>query len=189
MAEIYDCVAALKNLLNVEYEFVIARKGCKIIIKLKFEKLHFIHLMGLQYIRDVRALDNKAAVVFDNLYNHKISESQINSSFNYQKIKDRIHFLCQLEKILDDNKTVFKYNDKQNAFSLIHADFLLENTVESRNVFVFLAQNPDGSYFCRSFFPQEKYDYSTGQAKWTLLSKKKILKQSKEEIVLYSRGD
>ncbi|MCH5289436.1 MAG: hypothetical protein J1E32_05955 [Treponema sp.] len=63
MAEIYDCVIALRKLLNVEYECTVARKGSVVTIRLGFEKRHFYHLMGLQYIRDVRQLDAKSAVI------------------------------------------------------------------------------------------------------------------------------
>lgn len=129
MAEIYDCVSALKNLLNVQYEF----------------------LLG------------------------------------HSRIRERVCFLRFLESIMDDNRTVFKYNKKENAFSLIQADFLLKNAMENRNIFVFLAKSDNDFYFCRSFFPESTIDYTKGHTSWTLLRKKKILKSSGEEIVLYDR--
>ena len=144
--------------------------------------------MGLQYIRDVRQLDAKSAVVFDNLCRRRIPEERVAASAQYPRISARVHFLRRLEEILDDNRTVFKYNTRQSAFSLISMDFLLKNTLEGRNVFVFLAKNPDGTYFCRSFFPQEVRDYSVGQTVWTLLRKKKLVKSTGAETILYSKG-
>ena len=154
MAEIYDCVSALKNLLNVQY--VLGRKSVNIFVKVCFEKLHFYHLMGLHYIKDVRQLDEKAAVVFDKLYNHEIKEEIIQSSMQYSRIRERVCFLRFLESIMDDNRTVFKYNKKENAFSLIQADFLLKNAVENRNIFLFLAKSDNDFYFCRSFSPNRR---------------------------------
>ena len=41
-------------------------------------------------------------------------------------------------------------------------------------LFLFLSNDEGDNYFCRSFFPEEKMDYSKNQASWTLLYKKKI---------------
>ena len=41
---------------------------------------------------------------------------------------------------------------------MIEADYLMENKMESRNLFL---SNDDGDkYICRSFFQEEKMDYS-----------------------------
>lgn len=89
---------------------------------------------------------------------------------------------------MDDNKTIFKYNPKIEAFSAIQADFLLKNEIQARNVFTFLSKDSaSGKYFCRSFFPQLDKDYSLGQTNWTLLYKKKIQKSTGTETVLYDR--
>ncbi len=45
-------------------------------------------------------------------------------------------------------------------YSMIEADYLMENKMESRNLFLFLSNDDGDNYFCRSFFPEEKMDYS-----------------------------
>ena len=56
------------------------------------------------------------------------------------------------------------------SLSLIHiSDYIMENNVESRNLFLFLSNDEGDNYFCRSFFPEEKMDYSKNQASWTCL--------------------
>lgn len=45
----------------------------------------------------------------------------------------------------------------------------------------------DDSYFCRSFFPEEKMDYTKNQASWTLLYKKKRNLIDGSEHILYDR--
>lgn len=93
-----------------------------------------------------------------------------------------------LEYILDDNRTVFKYNEhRTQSFSSIQAEFLLKNTIEQTNVFLFLDQNENGNYFCRSFFPEEKLDYTKGQTSWTLLCKRKTFIKENRTETLYSR--
>ena len=58
--------------------------------------------------------------------------------------------------MIDSNDTVFKYNKKANMYSMIEADYLMENNMESRNLFLFLSNDERDKYFCRSFFPEEK---------------------------------
>lgn len=94
----------------------------------------------------------------------------------------------QLESIFDDNKTVYRYNERLENFSLINAEYLLKNEILSKNVFAFLSKSENEKYFCRSFFPQERIDYSIGQTVWTLLYKKKIYKKTGEEVILFDRG-
>lgn len=81
----------------------------------------------------------------------------------------------------------FKYNQKANVYSLIDADYLMRNNMENRNLYLFLSHGMDEYYFCRSFFPEMKKDYTKNQASWTLLFKKKINLNTNEGIVLYDR--
>jgi hypothetical protein len=89
--------------------------------------------------------------------------------------------------MLDSNNTVFKYNQKANAYSLIDADYLMQNNMENRNLYLFLSHSMNELYFCRSFFPEGKLDYTFNQTSWTLLFKKKIKHTTNEEIILYDR--
>ena len=113
--------------------------------------------------------------------------TEIESSDFYNKIQSRIHFLPLLEKILDSNDIVFKYNKKANVFSLIEADYLIKSKMKNRNLFLFLSHRAEDIYFCRSFFPEEKMDYTKNQASWTLLYKKKISLADGTETILYNK--
>ena len=72
-------------------------------------------------------------------------------------------------------------------YSMIEADYLMENKMESRNLFLFLSNDEGDKYFCRSFFPEEKMEYSKNQASWTLLYKKKTDLITGIETVLYNK--
>ena len=58
----------------------------------------------------------------------------------YNKIEQRVHFLPLLEQMIDSNDNVFKYNKKANMYSMIEADYLMENNVESRNCLLYTSR-------------------------------------------------
>ena len=158
---------------STEYEIVLGRKNVAVKLIITFDKKDCFHLMGLQYLTDRPELRRDRGKIFDEIQNGIIKRENIESSDFYHKIQDRVHFLPLLEKMLDSNDTVFKYNKKANVYSMIKADYLMKNHMEGKNLFLFLSNARDDSYFCRSFFPEEKMDYTKNQASWTLLYKKK----------------
>ncbi len=187
MADIYDCADCYFPLLDTRYHIILGRKGISTAINLNFNKNDCFHLMGLQYLDDRPELRRDRGIIFDEIYKRKIKKEHIETSHFYSQIRDRIHFFPFLESVLDSNDTIFKYNNKINTFSLIQAEYLLKNKLEDRNLFLFLSKSKEGDYFCRSFFPENKYDYSKNQASWTLLYKSKIKISTKEEQILYNR--
>lgn len=187
MRNIKDCVNAFLPLLNTEYEIVLGRKGVAITLRIAFNKKDCFHLMGLQYLIDRPELNRDRRKVFDGIVAGSITTEQVESSDFYGKIEDRINFLPLLEQLLDSNDTVFKYNQKANLYSVIDADYLMKNKLEERNLYLFLSQGKDEKYFCRSFFPEEKKDYTKNQALWTMLYKKKYNLSTGTGVVLYDR--
>ena len=187
MRSISDCISTFLLLLDTEYEIVLGRKGVAVTVRIVFDKKDCFHMMGLQYLKDRPELNRDRGKVFDEIVTGVITASKLETSDFYGKIEDRIHFLPLLEDILDSNDTVFKYNKKANMYSLIDADYLMKNNKENRNLFLFLSKRKDGTYFCRSFFPEDKKDYTRNQASWTLLYKKKINTKTGAEHVLYNR--
>lgn len=173
MRTVVDCVSSFIPLLSTEYEIVLGRKNVAVKLIITFDKKDCFHLMGLQYLTDRPELRRDRGKIFDEIQNGIIKRENIESSDFYHKIQDRVHFLPLLEKMLDSNDTVFKYNKKANVYSMIKADYLMKNHMEGKNLFLFLSNARDDSYFCRSFFPEEKMDYTKNQASWTLLYKKK----------------
>jgi len=186
LSELLDSVNSFEKLLDVEYEIIIARKGITQNIKVIFHKNHFFHLAGLHYLTDIQNLRGDREKIFNKIKSLEIDISEIEKSKFYKSIENRIKFLKNLENYFDSNETIFKYNESLNTFSLVKADYLLENAENNIKIFTFLSKNPDNNFFCRSFFPQEKQDYSFRQTKWTLLFKKKIHKSTNEEQVLYA---
>ena len=172
---------------STEYEIVLGRKNVAVKLIITFDKKDCFHLMGLQYLTDRPELRRDRGKIFDEIQNGIIKRENIESSDFYHKIQDRVHFLPLLEKMLDSNDTVFKYNKKANVYSMIKADYLMKNHMEGKNLFLFLSNARDDSYFCRSFFPEEKMNYTKHQASWTLLYKKKRNLIDGSEYILYDR--
>ena len=160
MRTVVDCVSSFIPLLSTEYEIVLGRKNVAVKLIITFDKKDCFHLMGLQYLTDRPELRRDRGKIFDEIQNGIIKRENIESSDFYHKIQDRVHFLPLLEKMLDSNDTVFKYNKKANVYSMIKADYLMKNHMEGKNLFLFLSNARDDSYFCRSFFPEEKMDYT-----------------------------
>ena len=172
---------------STEYEIVLGRKNVAVKLIITFDKKDCFHLMGLQYLTDRPELRRDIGKIFDEIQKGIIKKENIESSDFYHKIQDRVHFLPLLEKMLDSNDTIFKYNKKSNVYSMIEADYLMKNHMEGKNLFLFLSNARDDSYFCRSFFPEEKMDYTKNQASWTLLYKKKRNLIDESEHILYDR--
>ena len=187
MRTVLDCINAFIPLLSTEYELVLGRRGVAVTLRILFDKKDCFHLMGLQYLVDRPELSRDRGKVFDEIADGIITIKKIESSDFYKKIEQRVHFLPLLEQMIDSNDTVFKYNKKVNMYSMIEADYLMENKMESRNLFLFLSNDDGDKYFCRSFFPEEKMDYSKNQASWKLLYKKKIDLITGTETVLYNQ--
>ena len=187
MRNIKECVSTFLPLLNTEYEIVLGRKGVSVTLKIGFNKRDCFHLIGLQYLIDRPELNRDRKKVFDEIVAGNITTEQVETSDFYKKIEERVNFLPLLEQLLDSNNTVFKYNKKANVYSMIDADYLMKNRMEERKLYLFLAHGKDNKYFCRSFFPEEKKDYTKNQASWTMLYKKKCNLSTGKEIVLYDR--
>lgn len=188
MRNVYDCVEAFGRLLDKEYQLILGRKNKSVNLQIKFDKKECFHLMGLQYLTDRPELFHDRTKIFDAISGYQITKEQLESSDFYYKIADRINMLPELESIIDSNNTVFKYNRKINSYSVIKADYVMTNVIDTKNIYLFLAQHKEeGKYFCRSFFPESKMDYSKNQAIWTLLYKKKITLSTGKEEILYAR--
>ena len=187
MKNILDCVNAFEALLDTRYKLVLGRKGVAVSLCVEFDKKDCYHLVGLQYLKDRPELSRDRGKVFDEIISGKISLEKIESSVFYEHIRERIEYLPYLEELFDNNDTIFKYNQRTNSFSLIQADYLMKNRIHEKNIFIFLSENTEGKFFCRSFFSERVKDYTKNQISWKLLYKEKIKKSTSEIVVLYNK--
>lgn len=175
MDKLKNCTCAFEKLLGVQYRIIIGRKGKNTELCIRFSKLDFHHLMGLGKLKDLRISTQNRSLVFDEILAGKTTYRTISKSRYLHLIENRFQPLAQIESLLDQNRLIFRYNKKQNHFSLIEADYLLSTPFAGNDIYIFLAkQDSTGQYFCRSFFPKEQVDYTRGQAVYTMLYKEKI---------------
>lgn len=129
MHTIYDCVNFFCPLLDTEYHLILGRKRVTVELGICFDKKDCFHLMGLQYLTDMPNLSRNREKIFDEIREKKITQKQVEASDHYNKIAERIDLFPYLEDLLDSNDTIFKYNEKMNAFSMIQADYLMKNRI------------------------------------------------------------
>lgn len=188
MDRLQTCAKAFQNLLDAQYHMVLGRKGRTVELTLEFTPLDFHHLMGLGKLKDLKIAQQNREQVFLNVVSGLVSEKEVYKSQYIGQVENRFAPLSKIEELLDDNRLIFRYNEKQQPFSSIKADFLLSSPFSGNDIYIFIAEKAhSGLYFCRSFFPKESKDYTVGQPIYTLLYKEKITLSSGVKIVQYDR--
>ena len=188
MDKLFSCARTFENLLDVQYKIIIGRKGKAETLSILFSKWDFHHLMGLGKLKDLRIARKNRQQVFDDIISGRTTYQSLTASRYLPLIENRFAPLARLEALLDDNRLIFRYNAKQNVYSLIEADYLLTSPFEGNDVYIFVAQGEEqGSYYCRSFFPKKEKDYTRGQPAYTLLYKEKIKRSTGESVIQYDR--
>lgn len=190
MNNIKEAAEAFFHLTRFQYDFTIGRKGVKQEFRLDFDKADFHHLCGLHKLRDIPILQQgMRTVIFDKILAGELDDSLIEKSVFYDQMAMRIQPLKQLEGFLDNNDIIFRYNEKAQKYSLIQADYLLEQELQENIVYLFLGERvKGGNQMCRTLFPKSEKDYTIGQPKYTLLEKKKVEIESGETTLSYIRG-
>jgi hypothetical protein len=188
MDKIQECAKAFERLLDTQYHIVIGRKEKSIDLTVEFAPIDFHHLMGLGKLKDLRIATQNREQVFSYILNGTISDSVIHKSRYVSQIQNRFSPLAAIEQIFDDNRLIFRYNEKKYAYSSIQADYLLSTPYANNDIYIFLSRkDPLNMFFCRSFFPKENKDYTIGQPVYTLLYKEKITISTGEKEVQYDR--
>lgn len=141
MDSLQKCAKAFDQLTRYQYHFVIGRKGQTLKFTVSFDPSDFHHLAGLHKLKDnVRLQTGQRSAIFQDILDGKYPFEPIKHSAYFREMEQRLTPLSHLEKFMDSNEIIFRYNEKANRFSAIQADYLLQNDVEEIPVYVFLAQ-------------------------------------------------
>lgn len=184
-----ECAVAFSSLLPYEYRFTIGRKGNMCRFTIDFDTTDFHHLAGLHKLKDnVRFMTGKRSDIFNEVLTGTLTGALAEKSVFYPEMQPRLAPLTRLESFLDSNEIIFRFNEKINNFSLIKADYLLENLYKGNEVYLFVSQRSNSTnHVCRSFFPKKDKDYSVGQPRYTLLKKEKVNIKTNKVIIQYDR--
>ncbi len=187
---LHECALSFEKLLNIQYHFVLGRKGNLKEFYLSFDKSDFHHLAGLHKLKDINALQiGKRSDVFDAILSNNITTQDIQKSEFYKQMYFRLEPLSNIEVLLDDNQLIFRYNEKIRQYSVIKADYLLENQYLNQSVYLFLgARTTENDQMCRTLFPKDIIDYAQGQPQYTLLKKEKLNIETGEIEQQYDRS-
>ncbi|MBD5461904.1 MAG: hypothetical protein HDR24_02415 [Lachnospiraceae bacterium] len=181
------CASSFQKLTGYEYRFTLGRKGMLNKITLGFSDTDFHHLAGLHKLKDIHVARANRDIVFQRILNGDITYDKLLKSQFLPTIQSRLNALPNLESLLDGNQLIFRYNKKIYPHSSIQSEFLLKMGSETvlGITFLFLDQAEQGIYFCRSFFPMEKTDYTKGQMQYTLLKKEKHNLKTNQHLIQY----
>lgn len=171
--------------MNYEYRFILGRKGKLTEIVLRFSNTDFHHLAGLHKLKDIAIARANRSTVFRQILEGRITYETLAKSQFLSQVQSRLNSLPHLESLLDGNQIVFRYNKKIYPYSMIESEYLLklgDGTILNIT-FLFLSQSEQEIYFCRSFFPMERIDYTKGQMQYTLLKKEKCNLKTGQIIV------
>lgn len=184
-----ECASVFRNLMDYQYRFTLGRKGRLKEITLGFSETDFHHLVGLHKLKDTEIARANRSMVFRDILARRITYDTIAKSAFIEEILSRLEAFPNLEALLDHDQLVFRYNKKIYPYSAIESEFLLK--MGDRTIlditFLFLDKAEHGIYYCRSFFPMERTDYTKGQMQYTLLKKEKINTRTGAVTIQYDR--
>lgn len=183
------CAEGFELLLPYQYHIIAGRKGKTLEFTISFDRADFHHLAGLHKLTDnVRFLTGKRDSIMQEVLSGRLTLSHAQQSAFFWQMESRLKPLAHLEEFLDSNEIIFRYNSKVHTFSLIQADYLLQNDFEGNSVYLFLVRRTGGdTQVCRTFFPKAGKDYAEGQPRYTLLKKDNINLKTGKTIVQYDR--
>jgi hypothetical protein len=185
MKLLIDAVKAWKAISKSVYIITYGFRKKKYCLNLEFLNSHFYHLAGLQYLKDVelpKVSKSKLCQYIlehhDKLYHLKKSE------FWLEWVEPRLNALISLEKLLDGDYRLYKYNPKFSQFySDICADYLITDPNTNQVIFLFLGKDDNKHFqeqsynvYCRSIFIKTKErDHTQCQRLLSILSKEKVV--------------
>lgn len=156
------------RLTRFSYRFELGKKGRIVDIDLRFDRGHFHHLAGFQYLRDIDFIRTaEREVVFHAVLEERITMASLKKSPNFQKILPRLSVLNNLENYLDSDQLIFRYLEEK-SFSKIKADYLLENHLNDSISYLFIAKNNEW-FAAVSLFEKGTQNYSKGMPKYAIL--------------------
>lgn len=190
MDNILSALSNYKNLLNYNYNFVIAYSKQTDNVKLTFEKKDFYHLVGFQYLTDIDIPKNEKQL-FEKIDSLRISDEYLGKSIFYTKVnsshanvKERIEGFKDVDRFIENKNIVCKYIKNKNPSSVIEADYLIKSTIYNRTAYMFLRKRNKRDDYCMcSFFMQPKSDYYGQKAYWLYKAKECILDSSIEILL------
>ena len=186
--KLFDCAFAFDKLLNVQYNIKLGKRGRDTEFTIAFDSIDFRHSAGLHKLIDMPQLRKSSEKVFNKILDGKITYEQISKSEHFHKIKKRLWMFTFIEQFIDSHTLTFKYIPRLNDGTRTRGEFLLCNTINGDEAYLFIDKSSKhGTYYCRSFFPKSNRDYTANQPSYALLYKEKVNIITSEKIIQYDK--
>ena len=184
-----EAAKSWKSLQNTSYTFIIGHKKTAETIHLRFRPVDFDHLSGIHKADDIdfklHRNTFRGEKLVDAVISGKLDDGLIEKSMHWVQISDRLSDIICLEKILDSDFRIYRFNPcKLGFYSDIKANYLIYNEQYQMGIFLFIDRDHHVDY-CKSIFSKDDRDYTTNQTKWTMLKKIKY-HDDMEEILFVS---
>lgn len=192
MDSLRQCAENFARLTEYEYYIIAGRssKGVKESIEfvVSFRKSDFFHLAGLHKLTDLPQVRHVRSNAISNIIDGRLTEAQLCKSVRFCDIRDRLKAVASIERFMDSNELIFRYDKHNVSNTTIEADYLMQNVIDSCVTYLFLAKRrEDDTQVCKSIFRKKNKDYTKGQQKFKLLYKEKISTKTGEKVIQYDR--
>lgn len=189
MSNLHKSAEVFYNMLNKKYIMKLSHKKNIIEIILDFKMEDYFHLVGLQYLTDIK-FNKSYRQVFRQVLNGEITDDFLRKSAfyrqvenNYVIVEERIKAFQKIELLLDSESIIFKYIKNYNKYSKIDADYLIEVKISDKTYYIFMRKRKNSvTYKLCSFFEKQS-EYYGEKAYW--LYKEKIDTITKDRKILF----
>ena len=193
-----ESLVAFKELLDLQYNITVARKGKKRFLNLVVFDRNFYHMVGLQHLNDV-ALVNEYPNIYrkiatDNLESQNI-KSKLVESKHFSEIVGRLYALIYLRDNFynaKDNKHYKFLSKEYGNYTAIEYDYIIQSEYKGIIYYYFLRHdeksNDPNQCVVVSLFTKGIVDFTKGQAYMTLLEKVEFNKKTNQTKIIYKHN-
>ena len=154
-----ESALAYEQLVKTQYRFALGKKGKLYSFVLLFPVEGYHHLAGFQYARSIAQLANKKSAL-SMVLSHTVTQQDIVNSGCFSSLEGRLEGICNLPRLIEQNRIVFRYRGHEKPGSRIRAEYLLTHCISTQKklhffinskspgfmVPVSLFDNPNGRY-------------------------------------------
>ena len=189
-----EALSAYKNLIKTRYQIFLAHKKHEYFIDLVFLPRNFIHLSGINKLKDLSLLTNSKTMQFYRLCKDKILRDRVTRSIYFEHIKNRLYPIIYLSSILTsvDITSYYKYVRKIDFnYTSIEFNYFIKGEIYN-NIHYYFMRSLDNSnslneHILVSTFIDNYKNYSLGQELMTLLKLTVISEDGLKKKIVFDR--
>lgn len=193
-----ESLVAFQELLDIQYDITVARKGNKYLLNLVILDRNFYHMFGLKYLSDVALVaetPNIYSIISVGDSESQNIKEQLIASTHFDEIIGRLYPLIDLRDNFynaKDNKHYKFVSKEYGNYTSIEYDYIIESEYKGTVYYYFLrydekSDNPNQCVIV-SLFTKGDVDLTKGQAYMTLLEKVEINNKTNETTLIYKRA-